>query len=64
MSEYRLENGTYAQVSHSEPLQRGRGLRRRDGTLQLGLTEREIGGIMSRIERLLRRVDRGRLDTF
>lgn len=64
VSEHRLEDGRYVPVAATEVLNVGRGVRQQDGVLQLGLTEREIRRVFSRVGRLLRDVDRGRLDTF
>ncbi len=64
VSEHRLEGERYVPVAPTEILNKGRGVRQEDGILQLGLTERELRAVDGRIDRLLRRVDRGRLDTF
>jgi len=32
--------------------------------LQFGLTEREIKGVLARLENLLKRVDSGKIETF
>lgn len=43
---------------------RNRGVRMKDGTLQLGLTRGEVGDVMDRIESLLKKVDEGKITTF
>jgi len=43
---------------------RNQGVRKDDTILQLGLTAREIRDVRSRLERLLRQVDEGRITTF
>jgi hypothetical protein len=42
----------------------GRGVREADGVVQLGLTEREIRDVQSRLRRLLEDVDEGKIRTF
>lgn len=58
------EDGRFQVVEPTENLGPQRPVRRRDGIIQLGLTRAEIRGVERRIERLLRDVDRGRLETF
>jgi len=64
ISEHRLEDGVYGPTPVSEPVRGAGGLQRTDGILQLGLTERELRGIVRQVTRLLREVDRGALGTF
>ena len=64
VSQHRLEDGRFVPVELSEPINIGRGVRQRDGILQLGLTEREVRGVLRRLERLLRDINRDRLGTF
>lgn len=51
-------------VPHTENLDPGDGVRREGGVLQLGLTDREIRDVHRRLRDLLRRVDRGEIETF
>lgn len=47
-----------------EPLDPGKGIRRADGVLQLGLTEGEIEGVWERLRGLVRRLEQGEITTF
>lgn len=42
----------------------GKGIRRKDGVWQLGLTRREIRDVHARLQKLLEKVDRGEIATF
>lgn len=42
----------------------GRGVRRRDGVVQLGLTRGEIGDVAKRLRGLIERIDEGKLPVF
>jgi hypothetical protein len=64
LAEYRVEDGTLVPVPFGENLRPGRGVRRQDGRVQIGLTEREIRDIDERRRALLQRVERGQIETF
>lgn len=65
LAEFRiLEDGTLEATEPTQNIQPRRGVRRSGDRVQLGLTSREISGVWSRIERLLRDVDSGRVGTF
>jgi hypothetical protein len=64
LAEYHVRNGRLVPVPPGENFSPNRGVRRQDGRVQLGLTAREIGDIERRLESLLRRVDRGQIETF
>lgn len=58
-------DGTLAPVDRTQPLGRGRiGVRREGEVIQLGLTTREIDAVQSRLERLVRDLDEGKLGVF
>jgi len=61
LAQWRLENGRYVPAPHGENLAPGRGVRSRDGVLQMGLTESEIMRVYRQLTRFLDQVDRGRL---
>lgn len=56
--------GGLAAVEPGENLDPGKGIRHRDGVVQLGLTEGEISDVWRRLERLLEEVDAGDLGVF
>lgn len=56
--------GRLTAVDPGENLDPGKGIRHRDGVVQLGLTEGEISDVWGRLERLLEEVDSGDLDVF
>jgi hypothetical protein len=51
-------------VDHPENLRDGRGVRRTDSHVQLGLTKAEINDVHNRLRRLVERIDQGRIKTF
>lgn len=59
-----LDDGTLEAVEPGPNLSPNRGVRRSGDRIQLGLTAREINGVWSRLERLLRDVDRGSTSVF
>jgi hypothetical protein len=56
--------GELVQVEPGANLDPGRGVRRRGGVIQLGLTSREISAVHRRLQRVLSEVDAGRISTF
>jgi hypothetical protein len=62
--EFEEVDGQLVPATPGENLSRGRGVRSRDGRVQLGLTAREINDIERRRLNLLRMVDRGVIATF
>ena len=64
VAEYDIRDGVFVPAGKTENSSRGRGVRKNDTKLQLGLTRIEIDGVAQRIRNLLRRVDSGRLKTF
>ena len=61
LAQWRLENGGYVPMPPGENLASGRGVRREDGVLQMGLTESEIMQVYRQLARFLAQVDRGRV---
>lgn len=64
IAEYRIEDGQLRAAPPGENLSAGRGVRQRDGRVQLGLTSLEIRQIDQRRRALLRNVDRGQIEIF
>jgi hypothetical protein len=62
--EYEVVNGQLVPVPPGEPMSRSTGVRRSAGRIQLGLTAREIREVETRLNQLLRQVDRGRIQEF
>jgi hypothetical protein len=62
--EYEIRDGVLVAADKTENSSRGRGVRKSDTRLQLGLTRTEIDGVERRIRSLLERVDSGKLKTF
>lgn len=60
--ELELRDGNFHEVAPTENLDPGRGVRRNDERIQLGLTDSEIRAIHRRIVRLIERVDDGRYE--
>ncbi len=51
-------------VEPGEPLDRDEGIRRREGVLQIGLTEEEIDDVHDRLQDLIERIEDGDIGTF
>lgn len=64
VAQFEIRGGELAPVEPTAALSRRSGVRQRDGVLQLGLTAMEIRQVHSRLERLLKLVDSGRIATF
>ena len=64
LAQFELRDGEYVPVPGGANLDRNRGVRRKENTLQLGLTASEIAAVRERRDHLLREVDKGKLDTF
>jgi hypothetical protein len=64
LAEYRVVDGRLVPVTPGENLSANRGVRRRGGRVQLGLTAREIADIDRRRRTLLERIERGEIETF
>ncbi|MFP4623531.1 MAG: hypothetical protein ACOC3J_05485 [Gemmatimonadota bacterium] len=59
-----LPDGRLESVPPTEAMSRNRGVRREGDRIQLGLTRNEIQDVWTRVRRLLRDVDGGRLEVF
>ncbi|MEJ2678076.1 MAG: hypothetical protein P8174_03250 [Gemmatimonadota bacterium] len=57
-------DGTLLRVPATAPENVNRGVTEKDGVIQFGLTRREIRGLQRRLERLLERVDAGKIEVF
>jgi hypothetical protein len=64
VAQFSLEDGRWVEVKPTAPIGQVKGVRMKDGVLQLGLTSWEIKGVLSRVKKVLKRVDSGRLKTF
>jgi hypothetical protein len=64
LAQWRLEDGRWVATPPGANLGSGRGVRVKDGVVQLGLTKSEIADVWRRLARLLKDVDAGRIGTF
>jgi hypothetical protein len=64
VAQFEIEDGRLVAVERTAALDPKHGIRRQGAVLQLGLASWEISGVESRLSRLLRRVDRGKIETF
>lgn len=64
LEQFEIRDGELIPMEKSANFAAGRGIRRKDNQLQLGLTTREIAEVHSRLQRLIRQVDSGRIATF
>ncbi len=62
LAQWRLEDGSYVPMPAGENMASNRGVRSRDGALQMGLTESEIAQVYRQLARFLSQVDRGRVE--
>jgi hypothetical protein len=62
--QFEVQGDRLVAVEPGENFDEGRGVRRRDGTVQFGLTDREIRGIESRLRDLLEDIDNGEIEVF
>jgi hypothetical protein len=64
VAQFNNEDGRLVAVEPTEPFGWNRGTRWQAEVLQLGLTALEIRGVHTRLKRLLKRVDAGKIKTF
>jgi hypothetical protein len=64
VAQFQVEEGRLVTVEPTDSLDPKRGIRRNGGVVQLGLTSAEIRGVLSRLTKLVERVDRGKIATF
>jgi hypothetical protein len=64
LAQWELRDGHYVPVPPGPNLAAGRGVRTRDGVVQMGLTSLEIKRAWLRTRHLLKEVDRGDISTF
>jgi hypothetical protein len=64
LAEWKLENGHYVAISPGENLRPRSGVRRKEGVVQMGLSQGEIGAVWSRAQKLLRMIDDGDIATY
>jgi hypothetical protein len=62
--QFEARGGELVAVEPGANLGDGRGVRRSDGVIQFGLTDREIRGIESRLRDLLEKIDKGDIEVF
>lgn len=59
LAQWKLQDRRYVPMPPGENLDAARGVRRRAGVLQMGLTRTEVRQVFDRLQSLLKRVDRG-----
>ena len=64
VAQFEIKEGQLVPAEPGENLNRGKGVRQKGNIIQFGLTEREIKGVLARLENLLKRVDSGKIKTF
>ena len=64
LAQWELTDGHYVAVSPTDNLKSNIGVRRRAGTIQMGLTRGEITSVLSRAKRLLRMIDDAKISTY
>jgi hypothetical protein len=64
LAEFEVHGNLLVAVEAGENMDPRRGVRNRDGRVQLGLTQSEIDGVANRLRNLLSQIDRGRISEF
>jgi len=64
LGQWELRDGHYVPVEPTANMGANRGVRIRDGIVQMGLTREEISGVASQVKRLLNQVDFGKVKVF
>jgi hypothetical protein len=64
LGQWELHDGHYVPVSLTATMGSNRGVRIKDGVVQMGLTREEISGVASQVKRLLNQVDRGKVQVY
>jgi hypothetical protein len=64
LAQFEVRGGQLLAVEPGANLDGGRGVRRSDGVIQFGLTDREIRGVESRLRDLLEKIDKGDIEVF
>jgi hypothetical protein len=64
VAQFEIRDGRLVAVEKSSALNPKSGIRLQGGVLQLGLSSGEISGVESRLKKLLKRVDKGKLEAF
>lgn len=64
LAQFEVRGDMLVQVEPGANIDPGDGVRRKDDIVQLGLTDREIDGIESRLRKLLEDVDKGDIEVF
>ena len=64
VAQFRLVGDQLVPMTPTHPIEASRGMRRREGVVQLGLTKTEIGHIWGRIQDVLKKVDEEKIVLF
>ena len=64
LGQWELRDGHYVPVSLTANMGANRGVRIRDGVVQMGLTREEISAVARQVKRLLNKVDRGKVQVY
>jgi len=64
VAQFEIREGQLVPAEPGENLDKNKGVRQKGSVIQFGLTEREIKGVLARVENLLKRVDSGKIETF
>ncbi len=64
VSQYKIKDDQLIPMSKTRPFNKTKGVRRQDGMIQFGLTEKEITSLYDRLQDLLQRIENGEIKTF
>ena len=64
LAQWELRDGHYVPVEPTANTSPARGVRIKDGVVQMGLTREEVSGVARQVKRLLNQVDRGRVKVY
>jgi hypothetical protein len=64
LAQWELRDGHYVPVTPTQNMGSNRGVRIKDGVVQMGLTREEISGVASQAKRLMNQVKNGKVEEF
>ena len=64
VAQFEVQNGQLLSVDFTENLNEKKGIRSSEGIIQFGLTKREIRNVFKRMQKLIKKVESGKIKTF
>ncbi|MFQ5824684.1 MAG: hypothetical protein ACE5JB_11555 [bacterium] len=64
VAQFEMKDGYLVPVEATQNLNKGKGVRQSNGIIQFGLTSKEIKEVYKRLNKILKRIDKGKIKTF